>query len=245
MIYEGIFRKPRLETNRILKKFAYLFEGDIINVSGSSDSDKNTNLKDYYFGDYDSGGRYKDYFINANSYTVSNYPLDETEYNLDKTDMIFLDLEKNIPVEYIGKFDVVYNHTVFEHIFDIFTAFRNLCSLSNDIIIFIVPQNQQIHDYYRGYKDYWRFTPFSVEKLFEENGITILHRETTVNFSSSMYLFYIGTKKPEKWKSKFEPICSIEEYLNYKNNGSTYTLFSLFLIKFDSIFRRIRKKLWK
>lgn len=239
VITEGVFRTPRLKTNKILKRFSHLFNGEIINVSGSSDNDKNSSFKDYYFGNYDAGDRYKDYFVNANSYTVSNYPLDKTEYSLDKTNMVFLDLEEKIPNEYINKYDVVYNHTVFEHIFDIFTAFKNLCSMSNDIVIFIVPQSQQIHDYARGYKDYWRFTPFAVDKLFEQNGFTVLYRETTVGFSESMYLFYIASKKPKKWIDKFIKVEKVEDYLTRNNDGLNYTLISKYILLFDRIVRRI------
>ncbi|MGM0519939.1 MAG: hypothetical protein ACQERD_09890 [Campylobacterota bacterium] len=239
IITEGIFRKPRIRTNKILKRFAHLFEGDIINVSGSSDSDKECSLKDYYFGNYDNGKRYKDYFINAKSYTVSNYPLDETKYNLDKTDMIFLDLEKDMPEEYLNRFDVVYNHTVFEHIFDVFTAFRNLCSLSNDIVIFVVPQFQRIHDYARGYKDYWRFTPFAIDKLFEENDLTVIYRETTTGFSESMYLFYIATKNPKKWENKFPNLDKLEKYITKENDGLNYTLYSKYISYFDIIVRKV------
>tara|TARA_B100001287_G_C22566174_1_gene473968 strand:- start:165 stop:911 length:747 start_codon:yes stop_codon:yes gene_type:complete len=236
---EGIFRKPRLETNKILKKFAHLFKGHVINVSGSSDSDKDTSFFNYYFGDFDSGKRYKDYFINANSYTISNYPKDKTNYNLDKSSMIFLDLEENyIKKELIENFDVVYCHTVFEHLFDIFKAFKNLCSLSRDVVIFIVPQFQRIHDYERGYKDYWRFTPFSVDELFKKNGFTVLYRETTLGFSSSMYLFYIASKKPKTWMSHFPKLKNLNEFINSKNDGTNFTLFSKYVLHFDNYFRK-------
>jgi hypothetical protein len=238
-IKEGIFRKPRLQTNKILKKFSHLFKGEIINVSGASDSDKNTSFINYYFGDYDSGNRYKDYFINSNSYTVSNYPKDKTNYSLDKNGMIFLDLEdNNMQKHLIDKFDVVYCHTVFEHLFDIFKAFKNLCSLSKDIVIFVVPQFQRIHDYDRGYKDYWRFTPFSVDELFKQNGFTVLYRETTVGFSQSMYLFYIASKKPEKWKSHFPKLKNLDEFITSKNDGTKYTLFSKYVLYMDIYIRK-------
>lgn len=236
-ITEGIFRKPRIRTNEILKRFSDLFHGHIINVSGSSDCDKECSYKDYYFGNYDNGNRYKTYFKNATSYTVSNYPNDETEYNLDETGMVFLDLEKELPEGYQNKFDVVFNHTVFEHIFDVFKAFENLCKLSNDIVIFVVPQFQMVHDYSRGYKDYWRFTPFAVDKLFERNGFKVLFRETTSGFSESMYLFYIASRHPERWEDRFPRLQSVEEYLTKENNGLKYTLYSKCILYVDRVIR--------
>ena len=235
---EGIFRGPRLKTNQILRKFSGLFYGKVINVSGSSDSDKECGLSDYYFFNPDAGNTYKNYFINASSYTVSNYPLDKTDYCLNDTEMVFIDLESEIESDLVEKFDVVYCHTVFEHIFDIFTAFTNLCALSNDVVIFVVPQVQKIHDYDRGYKDYWRFTPFSVDKLFEINGFTVVYRETTIGFSESSYLFYIASKNPDVWEAEFEKINPVEEYINSGNDGSNYTLYSKCFLYVDRIFTK-------
>jgi len=237
---EGIFRKPRLRTNKILKRFSYLFEGDVINVSASSDSDKNCGIIDYYFGDYDNGQRYKDYFFNAKNYTISNYLKDKTQYQINEN-MIYIDLEEDLPKELEGKFDVVYNHTVFEHIFDIFKAFKNLCKLSSDVVIFIVPQFQRIHDYNRGYEDYWRFTPFSVDKMFKSNGFQVLYRETTFGFSESMYLFYIASRKPDKWIGKFPKIKNLKDYITKKNDGINYFLYSRLIINIDFLIRKIGK----
>ncbi|MDC0376028.1 class I SAM-dependent methyltransferase, partial [Pelagibacteraceae bacterium] len=225
--------------NKILKKYSYLFKGDIINVSASSDSDKNCSFVNYYFGNYDAGARYKDYFKNAASYTISNYPNDTTNIKLDKTNMIFLDLEEKLPNNLINKFDVVYSHTVFEHIFDIFKAFENLCMLSKDIVIFVVPQFQRIHDYHRGYKDYWRFTPFAVDELFKRNNLTVLYRETTTGFSESMYLFYIASKNPDKWKKYFPTLKVLEDYINKNNDGLNYTFFSKYILHMEYTIRKI------
>lgn len=245
MLKEGIFRKPRLKTNKILKKYSYLFKGDVINVSGSSDKDKDCSFFDYYFGDYNNGKTYKNYFVNADSYVVSNYPGDKTDYDIEETKMIYLDLEKEVPNDLMYKFDVVFNHTVLEHVFNIQKAFANLCSLSKDIVILIVPQSQMVHDYKRGYKDYWRFTPFVIDKLFEENGMKVLYRETTFGFSESMYLFYIASKRNDKWKEFFPKLKPLDVYLTTKNNGSLQTLFSFFLIRIDFVIRFITSKFKK
>ncbi len=101
---EGIFRKPRIRTNAILKKFAPLFSGDVINVSASNDSDKQCSFFEYYFGDYDTGNRYKDYFSKADSYTITNYPDDTTNISVDECS-IALDLEKDLDPNLIEKFE--------------------------------------------------------------------------------------------------------------------------------------------
>lgn len=236
--YEGVFRRPRLKTNVMLSKFSSLFFGSVLNVSGSNDSDKSCSLYNYYFSDYDSGKRYKDYFSAASSYLVSNYPNDETVIDIPQDEQFMLDLEADLPGEYIEQFDVVFNHTVLEHVFDIFKAFENLCALSRDVVILVVPQAQKIHDYGRGYADYWRMTPFAVERLFDKYGFTILHRDATGGFSESIYLFYIASKKPERWRNHFDEVCSIEEFLTPKNDGTKMTLFSHWHVRFDQLVRR-------
>jgi hypothetical protein len=239
IVTEGVFRKPRLRTNLILKRFAHYFRGSIVNVSASSDSDKNCSLVEYYFGNYDAGTRYETYFTNASSYCLTNYPKDETEFFHDRGETIRLDLEADLADEFKQKFDVVFNHTVLEHIFDIFTAFKNLCLMSSDIVILIVPQSQQIHDYERGYADYWRFTPFSIDKLFASNDFTVLYRETTYGFSESQYLFYVASRKPENWKNKFPQVVSTKQYMTRRNNGSSNTTYSAMVRVFDGTIRRL------
>ena len=56
---EPEFRRARLWTNIELKKIAHNFTGTVINVSGWADEDK-------------CGAVYRDYFVNAEEYFVSN-----------------------------------------------------------------------------------------------------------------------------------------------------------------------------
>ena len=146
------FRVPRIWSNKELKKFSHLFKGNIVNVSGRNDEDK-------------EGSVYKLYFPNASNYFITNY---EEKKELVPKESIYLNLEnKTINKKLISKFDVVFCHTVLEHVFDIFTSFKNLCLLSKDIVIIVVPYLQQIHG--KGYYDYWRFTPYTIKRLFEMN----------------------------------------------------------------------------
>ena len=124
------FRQPRKWSNRELKRFSHLFTGRVINVSGWKDIDE-------------EGKHYKDYFSNASDYWLSNYSDSKGTQNIENE--LFLDLEKNVPPEQQKKFDVVFNHTVLEHIYDCRKAFENLCMLSKDVIIVVVPYIQQVH----------------------------------------------------------------------------------------------------
>lgn len=246
-LYEGIFRRPRLWSNDELRKFAHLFRGSVVNVSAWKDLDKSVdNHFQYFFGNYDSGIPYKNYFTNASRYSITNYPqdanrgssgLDDLHYqNYDE--ILEIDLEKDLPRELIGKFDVVFNHTVLEHVFDIGKAFENLCLMSKDIVIVVVPFVQMVHDYGGSYRDYWRLTPFALEKLFDKNGLTVLYRGSTKLYQSSIYYFFIGTKNPERWKDHFR-ISSLEEQLPALNLGWKIFLWSHFQYKLEYLLRKI------
>jgi len=181
------YRLPRIWSNRELKRFAHLFEGEVLNASAWKDEDK-------------EGGHYRDYFKNAGHYFISNYKTEAKGFQGFENEF-FLDLAEDLPKDYVNRFDVVFNHTTLEHIYDIKRAFQNLCDLSKDILIIIVPFLQQMHG---DYGDYWRLTPLTVKKLFEENGFTLLYLNFNDHRRASVYLFAIGTKNPSKWKHKIE-----------------------------------------
>lgn len=185
MLNDKKFRVPRVWSNFQLKKFAPLFKGDIINVSGWKDEDKEGNF-------------YKNYFQNADSYHISNYKSEACGFQGNIKNEFFLDLEKQVENKYKNKFDVVFNHTVLEHVFDVNQAFKNLCDMSKDIVIVIVPFLQEEHT---DYGDYWRFTPQAIKKLFRKNGLDTIYLNYNDNSSSSIYIFAIGSKNPKNWKN--------------------------------------------
>lgn len=177
------YRIPRIWSNDQLKKFSHLFKGKIINVSGWKDIDKE--------GDY-----YKNYFNNATEYSISNYKSDIKGYQGFENEF-YLDLTQELPKDLDNKFDVVFNHTTLEHIFEVDKAFENICKLSKDVVILVVPFLQEYHG---DYGDYWRFSPLTIEKLFEKNGFTVVYQNLN-NFSfSSVYIFSIASKNPKRWQ---------------------------------------------
>jgi len=179
------YRLPRVWSNGELKKFAHRFDGDIVNVSGWQDGDK-------------QGNCYRDYFTQAKTYTITNYKSEHRGFQGYENE-IFLDLEKSLPENLIGKFDVVFNHTVLEHVFEVNTAFKNLCLMSKDIVIIVVPFLQEMHT---NYGDYWRFTPLTIKKLFEVNNLSLLYLSFNSHKNASTYIFAIATKNESKWKDK-------------------------------------------
>ncbi len=183
LVLDRRFRVPRVWSNSELKKFAHLFGGDIVNVSGWRDGDK-------------EGDEYKNYFKNKNSYTVTNYKTESCGYQGTDGE-IFLNLEDDLPSELVGRFDLVFNHTVLEHIFEINKAFQNLCQMSKDVVIIVMPFLQEMHT---SYGDYWRMSPLAIKKMFEKNNYHVQYLAFNGQKNASVYIFTIAVKNPEKWK---------------------------------------------
>lgn len=181
------FRTARIWSNNELTKIAHHFHGDVINVSGHTDEDK-------------KGRHYKDYFTKASSYSISNYSSEYRGFQ-GKDGELNIDLEKEISADLIQKYDVVFNHTTLEHIFDLNTAFKNLCKMSKDVVIVVVPFLQEMH-YGEGFYDYWRFTPFALKRLFELNGLEMIYCVGEDTRNSSVYVLAVGSKHPQNWSGK-------------------------------------------
>ncbi len=184
----------RAWSNVELKKFCNFFGGDIVNISGWEDKDK-------------QGGHYKDYFPKKTSYTVSNYTPSHSKN--DQTEII-LDLEKPLDKKLKRKFDVVFSHTNLEHIFDAFTAFKNHCEMSKDIVIVIVPFIQQQHET-EEFKDYWRYTPSCLRELFKRNGLGTIYEAFNDEPNTVNYLLFVGSRNPKKWKKKMPKYAELSQ----------------------------------
>ena len=184
---DRVHRLPRIWSNRELERCAHLFEGSVVNVSAWKDVDK-------------EGRRYRDYFTNASSYTLTNYEADARGFQGYEGE-IFLDLEKPLPDDLNQSFDVALNHTTLEHVFEAKKAFENICSMSRDVVIIVLPWLQQYHT---DYGDYWRFSPLLVKRLFEENGFEVVYQNFNNDKSSSVYVFTVATRNPEKWVDQFD-----------------------------------------
>lgn len=152
------FRLPRIWSNQELYRVAHLFKGKVLNVSAGDDIDK-------------QGRTYAQYFENAETYMISNFYPGLYRGFRGRDNEILLDLEEELSEEMYKQYDVVFCHTVLEHTLNVFTAFKNICYLSRDVVIIIVPFAQIQHDT-DGYYDYWRFAPSLIRKLFIINGST-------------------------------------------------------------------------
>jgi len=191
LFVDPVHRVPRLWSNRELARIAHLFDGDVVNVSAWRDEDKDKR-------------RYRDYFKKARSYALTNFRAEMRGFQGAEGE-IFLDLEQALPTELGGAFDVVFNHTTLEHVYEFRQAFANLCAMSRDVVIAVVPWLQPYHS---DYGDYWRFSPLAVARLFEENGLTPARIVWNRNKNTSVYVFAVGVRDAERWREAFEFDCS-------------------------------------
>jgi hypothetical protein len=187
-VIDRAFRLPRLWSNRVLREIGPAFAGEVANVSGWRDADK-------------EGKRYRDYFPSATAYYVTNHAGERgTDDAADVTDFR-LDLTGELPAELVGRFDVVLSHTVLEHVFRADLAFANLCRMARDAVIVVVPFAQEVH-YTDSYGDYWRYTPMGLRALFEQNGFTVVYDAASPEPDAGVYLLSVGVRDPARWAGK-------------------------------------------
>lgn len=190
---ENKFRAPRIWSNKELKKISTIFTGTVLNVSAWKDQDK-------------EGMFYSSYFLNSSSYTISNWRESERgSSKILKDNEIVIDLEGQVEDKFLEKFETVLNHTTLEHTFDVFNSFKNLCRLSSDTVIIIVPFLQEVH-FDCDFGDYWRFTPQSILKLFKKNNFELTYINFNDNKVSSIYIIAVGCKSKSKYKNQIKNI---------------------------------------
>jgi len=188
------YHSARVWSNEVLRSIAPVFSGDVANVSGWDDRDK-------------EGGSYKDYFTGHRTYNLTNYP---GHYGFaNRPGEIALDLTAELPQDLLRRFDVVYNHTTLEHVFEVRKAFSNLCAMTRDVVIVVVPFSQVQHES-ESYGDFWRFTPTCVRELFTENGLEIVYEAESPNRNSAIYLLFVGSRNPERQTENLPPFKNVE-----------------------------------
>ncbi len=185
-VIDRMFRLARAWSNDELRKVAPVFGGRIVNVSAWKDSDK-------------QGDTYKQYFSGAESYHITNYSGDAGFQGID--DEIFLDLTGELPDELKGAFDVVFNHTTLEHIFDVNKAFENICAMSNDVVVIVLPFAQVQHES-GTWQDFWRFTPSWVRTAFDRQGFEVMYLTSNNQRNAAVYVFAVASRNPDKWRGK-------------------------------------------
>jgi len=190
------FRLPRAWSNRLLRGIGPLVRGEVVNVSGWRDEDK-------------QGRRYRDYFPNASSYTVTNHAGDRGLADSEDVTDLALDLTGPLDPALAGRFDVVFSHTTLEHVFEVEMAFANLCRLSRDLVIVVLPFAQEVH-HEASYGDYWRFTPMGLRALFERNGLEVVFEGASPYRNAGIYLLFAGSRTPGRWRAELPAWSPVE-----------------------------------
>jgi len=207
------FRLARIWSNKELRKIAPLFKGNVLNVSAGENIDK-------------EGKTYDLYFTDASSFSISNFNPGSFRGYSGKENEYLIDLEADLPKELEGKFDVVFNHTTLEHVFNVFKAFENLCRLSSDIVIVVVPFAQVQHECPNGYNDYWRFTPTCLKELFNQNGLEVTYEAANNDFNAATYILMVGSKKADSWANQmpeFEKLQEVADWIGSKDKVNFLT----------------------
>lgn len=175
-------RAARVWSNREISRLAKHAVGEVINVSAWLDEDK-------------EGRHYKDYFVNATGYYTSNY---QGWRGIDEQSDFVIDLQLPAPTDCLEKFDLVFNHTTLEHIFNIHQAFRTLATMSRDSILIVVPFMQHLHGPVDG--DFWRPSPYAIRKLCAENGFEVCYESAGPIGGKVRYYLFWASRAPEKWR---------------------------------------------
>ena len=159
-----------------------------INVSGWRDEDK-------------VGSHYRDYFTHASGYDISNFSGDRG--TAGGVGDVFLDLEDDVAEELRNRYQVAYNHTTLEHIYDIRRAVANICALSHDAVILVTPFLQAVHFIEGSFGDYWRPTPMCLVRLLEESGFVTVYQSCNDNPWHIVYVFTVAVRDPLRYAGHF------------------------------------------
>lgn len=226
---ETRFREPRKWSNRELKKISSRlpFVNSVVNVSAWKDQDKEG--KTYQEG----------YFASASDYWITNWKPEAFGYQGGLEKEIYLDLENNLPAELRAKFDIVFNHTTLEHVFDVQKAFSNLCEMAKDSVVIVVPFLQEQHG---SYGDYWRFTPWCIKRLFEQNGLALAYINVNDGPVDSIYVFAVGVKEQETYKLIYDTPGNCADHVEKMLVGQAFCEKKNWMVKFiERLIEHFRK----
>jgi hypothetical protein len=179
---------PRVWSNAQLRLFAPYLNGDIVNVSGWRDGDK-------------QGSTYRSYFPSCRRYAITNSPNGARGASDGAVGSIPLDLEGPLPEALRQAFDVAFCHTVLEHVFDNARAMAALQQMSRDVIIVVVPFLQDEHREAGSYGDFWRYTPDSLRRMLESDGRTVVYLSCNDNVWWPIYVFAMACRHVDRWRS--------------------------------------------
>jgi len=146
----------RTESNKWIRKHAHGITGKVLSLGSGSDLDN-------------EGGKYRDYFFNAESYSTSDISSTApAQYVLDVRDMSTV---------VCGYYDCIFAAGLLEHVDDMFRAMREINRImkTGGVILTGMPFGYRIH---RAPQDYWRATIHGMRYLLEGFGFEVVEMIT-------------------------------------------------------------------
>ena len=196
-----------------------------LNVSGNLDSDKEGHLYQYYF--------------KTEKYNISSYSNDKSYSNPQNQIIIDLDEDKSkIAKEHFQKYDLVFNHTVLEHVKNPFQAFSNLEYLlaPNGILISVVPFIYKFHYSNEDFGDFWRYTPHTIDLLHKHSNLFINLLEVGPLKGHEKYLISVASRGSKLSNFEFD----INSFSDWNHNLGDNTLLSLIYSLTQKVFDSIK-----
>ena len=102
--------------------------------------------------------------------------------------------------------------------------------MSKDIVILVLPFAQMMHEN-ESLKDYWRFTPSALSKMYENNGLEVIYRNVNNDINAGIYLFFVGAKNPDKWENNLFHNNKLEDVGFWIGENYRNKLFRFFSLK--------------
>jgi len=145
------FKSNRYISNKLLKNFCKLADGNVLNIGSGNDNDK-------------TGDFYKNYFKKCKSYTT-------LEYEEGQSDLV-ADIQ-NMPIVKDNSFDFIFCIWVLEHVENLDLALKEINRIlrKSGKFLFTVPLNVSYHGYPQ---DYWRFSSEDIKEMLKKNNFEIL-----------------------------------------------------------------------
>jgi SAM-dependent methyltransferase len=143
----GPISQARRESNVWLRQHCSDIAGDVLSIGSGTDSDG-------------EGNYYKDYFVNAASYTTSEV---SDEFDCD----LVIDV-RAMPQLKDGSYDCVFCSGVLEHVGNLGDAFAEITRIlkAGGILLLGIPFRQAIH---MPPHDYWRFTEHGIRHMLRDS----------------------------------------------------------------------------
>jgi hypothetical protein len=192
--------------------------------------------------DLDKQGSYYQSYFKVEKYTISSFENDSTYSNPKKLFLLNLDEDcEKVSEEHYQNYDLIFNHTVLEHVMNPYQAFANFENLlaPNGILICVVPFIYKFHFSNGDFGDYWRFTPHTMELLHKQFNLSVKFLEVGPHNSYEKYIISVATRGSNVPNLEFDKKQFSEWNESLGNNSLSQLIQMVFQKTLDSVKVRI------